>query len=466
MKPERTVEVLLLLTLTGVIAYFIAISEGFHGGGDSLAHFRLAKFSWEHPHYLLDHWGKPFFTLLITPFALLGFKATWVFNLFCGLLSSVLVMAISKHHKWRYAWVAIPVIFLTPIFLQEFFSCLTEAAFVTLLLMVLLLRIKNQFVAYFIVLSLLPFIRTEGVLFMFWFAAVDFLERRSWQLILLFSGGIIYSLVGWIAKGDILWLINEMPYVGGDHIYGSGKLLHYIEIMPQHIGWPVLIMTAISIAFLFLKMRNTSFEDSWIIKFVLAPTIIYIGFHSVIWYMGRVSLGLPRMLAVVVPLLALLIVYGLNELERRTSKPKLTAGLGVLATVAISFNAYQKIELPVPLSNEDKVIKEACEFIQSSELKDHKIHYYSLYSEMLLNLDPHNADQCQQIVHNRYNPHEEVVSGSLVLWDAHFAPNEGAMPLENLLENDQFEVVKRFEPEHPFNTLGNIPFEVYLFQRN
>lgn len=463
MKLEHAITPLLLAGSSLFLLYFILISDGFHGGGDSIAHFRLAKFSWEHPKYLLDHWGKPFYTLLAMPFAQFGFKAVQILNLLCGLLSCILVISISRKLKMKWSWITIPAVLFAPIFMQEFFSGLTEVVFVTLLLLAYWFNLGSKRTPYLILLSFLPFVRTEAIFIIGWLTLIDLYNHRDWRSLFLGTGTVVYSLVGWISKGDPLWIINEMPYVGGDHIYGSGSILHYIEMMPDKVGWLLLLLSALGsiLAFIRFSDKNTR----WLILFVLIPSLIYVGFHSIMWFWGRVSLGLPRMLAVVVPLFALLGVFGFNSLPEIIRTRSVSTILAIGLSSVFIWNGLQKVELPVPLGREEQLLAEVADYIRENNFTDHKIHYYALYSEITLGLDPHNSDQCQQIVHNRANPHEEVASGSLVIWDAHFSPNEGAMPLENLSQNPQFELVKRFVPDNPFNTLGDRPFEVYLFIR-
>jgi len=454
-----------LLTVSVLfISYFVWISAGFHGGGDSLAHYRLAKFSWERPINLLDHWGKPFFTLLATPFAQFGFKGIQYFNLLGGVITALLAMAIAAHFNWKHRWVLVPFTLFAPIYFQEFFSGLTEVTFAWLLLLAYWLRLKKQFAASLILLSFLPFVRTEAVLFLGWFGLIDLIERRSWQPLLLLLGTILYSLIGWVAKGDILWVINEMPYTGGENIYGSGMLTHYLSLIPETLGWILLLPALVGTALLPTELLKGEKDAQWVFNYLVVPALLYIGFHSIMWYVGRVSLGLPRMIAVVAPLFALLAMYGFQVLFRNMSR---LAG-GLLAFGICGFlvcNTIANEKLPVELGDEEKVLEQVAEFIRDSDLTHHKIHYYSLYNEVSLGLDPHNAEQCQQIVHYRAHPEEEVKSGSLVIWDSHYAPNEGAMPLENLSLNDQFKILRVFRPKTSFNTLGDKPFEVYLFLR-
>ena len=69
--------VVLLTFLSTTIIYLIADSP--YDTGDGIVHYQIARYSWEHPHLLLYLWGKPFFTLISSPFAQFGLKGMYVF---------------------------------------------------------------------------------------------------------------------------------------------------------------------------------------------------------------------------------------------------------------------------------------------------------------------------------------------------------------------------------------------------
>lgn len=257
-----------------------------------------------------------------------------------------------------------------------------------------------------------------------------------------------------------------MPYAGGEHIYGSGSAWHYLRIMPEHIAWVVLILAGIALVVSVPTMISGDKKAKWLWFFVIIPAMLFIGFHSYMWYIGQVSAGLPRMLAVVVPLFAILTVYSLDTLDRGFEMGRSSHFVSGAIAVIIVANGLMKIKLPVELGQEEKTLNRVAEYIRANGLTDHKIHYYALYNEVTLGLDPHNEEQCQQVIHTRAEPHINVEAGSLVIWDAHFAPNEGAMPLENLTNSPYFELLKVFVPDEPFNTHGDMPYEVYLFLRH
>ncbi len=82
-----------------------------------------------------------------------------------------------------------------------------------------------------------------------------------------------------------------------------------------------------------------------------------------------------------------------------------------------------------------------------------------------LGTDPFDRDACNEKIPNREQPETGIEPGSLVQWDAHYGPNEGGMPLERLMDNDNFKVVRVFKPVYPFIVLGGYEYEVVLFAR-
>src|SRR6202008_2844708 len=64
--------------------------------GDGIMHFFISEAAWEDPLLLLDHWGKPLFILLSSPFAQFGFNGIIIFQLLVYCLSCILSFAILK----------------------------------------------------------------------------------------------------------------------------------------------------------------------------------------------------------------------------------------------------------------------------------------------------------------------------------------------------------------------------------
>ena len=58
-----------------------------------------------------------------------------------------------------------------------------------------------------------------------------------------------------------------------------------------------------------------------------------------------------------------------------------------------------------------------------------------------------------------------IEEGEVVIWDAHFSPNEGRLPLENLMNNEGYKLIHLTREKEPFTVLGGYTYEINFFQR-
>lgn len=254
------------LLLPGILLFVFAIQlvvifsfNGTCDSGDSIQHYLIARHAFEHPHLFLDHWGKPFFTLLASIPSAFGFVGIKIFNCLLVLWSLANVFLISKRIFPRKFWVATLLLALMPELIRLQFSGLTEPLFAAWLSASLLLVVRGKVSWGFAMVSFLPFIRTEGFLLLPIFALFLILvklekkgkkqgagsmelDRLGGRITNLFSkpvvfkligtlslltlGTVLYSIVGGIAKGDLTWVFSENPYEHLDN-YGSGDWGHF-----------------------------------------------------------------------------------------------------------------------------------------------------------------------------------------------------------------------------------------------
>ncbi len=74
-----------------------------------------------------------------------------------------------------------------------------------------------------------------------------------------------------------------------------------------------------------------------------------------------------------------------------------------------------------------------------------------------MKLDPYDEVLSHQFVYNRDHPEEKIADGEIVIWDAHFSPNEGRLPLENLMDNEYFRLIHLTRDKEPFTVSGRLP---------
>ena len=102
--------------------------------------------------------------------------------------------------------------------------------------------------------------------------------------------------------------------------------------------------------------------------------------------------------------------------------------------------------------------------MRSADCMKEKIYYYDPYFIYVLDLNPYDTTRVAERVPDPVSPERGIPVGAIVLWDAHFGPNEGGLSLQKLSENENFKVLRSFYPQEPFTVQGN-NYEVHVFQK-
>jgi len=471
LRSEKSQYFILLLSLLIVITILVFLSDGMYGGADNIAHFRISKYAFSYPHLFLDHWGKPLFTLLSSPFSQFGFNGLRFFNIITGILAAYLSFRVAQELKIKNPPIVIFFVIFSPLFFRLFFSGLTEILFSFVLILAIFFFIRKKYLFSTLVISFLPFVRTEGIIFfVIWLILLGI--NKKWKIIpLLFSGTFIYSLIGWSFYQDLLWVFHKMPYTGAANIYGHGELLFFVNSADHIIGIPLIILFLFGLISYVRSFIKNEFKSERQINegfLVFGGLAIYLVAHSYVWWKGiGGSLGLVRVMACIIPLAAIICARGANLLTDILPKKRIIQSLlPVLLVLIVSLTTIFGVKIPMKAGRQEKVLIEAAEWVKKSKYFHNKIYYYDLYFLHRLGVDPYNQERCFEKLPDNEFPGKNVPAGSIVQWDAHYGPNEGKMPLERLLESDQFHLLKVFEPAEPFEVLGGNEYAVYLFEKN
>lgn len=462
----------LLYSLLGsILVIFIAIlvfSDGYSGGADSLTHYRFSRWAFSHPEFFLDHWAKPVFTLLSSPFAILGFKSFQLFNILIGIASGYIAFRVAKELKMKSPLLAIVICCFTPVFMINLFSGLTEILFAFTTILTSYLLIKGKYTWGAIVVSFLPLIRTEGIVLLPIYAYVLAHKKHYREIAFMLTGFIFYSLVGFICGKNIFWLITEMPYTGAVNIYGKGTLLHFIKRSPGFFGIPneIFFVTGL-VAGLSLYIRQKK-EYSKEFLLVVMPFLTYFIAHTISWWSGvGSSLGLSRYMAAIVPLMAVMATRGLYLFAKMFLIIFKTEWVRVLALIvgvaSVSHIPFVLQNYPISLDTTSKTIKAASEWIKAEKLDSAKIYYTDPVFFYFHNINPFDNKKSQASFNSSNNPAEGLNTGDLLIYDEHFSVIAG-VELNKLISNDQLRLLKVFEPSIPI-TVFQRPYRVALFQK-
>jgi Gpi18-like mannosyltransferase len=205
----KTIAPFILLT-TGIVLIVIQwLSNGISAETDSITHYQIARYSFQHPELFLNHWGKPLFTILASPLSQFGYVGAIYFNIICGLLSAWFAYLIARRLEYRHPWVAIIFTIFTPVYLFIIFSSLTEILFSLVLISAIYFFISKRFILSAIVISLIPFARTEGMMFIVIFIPALLWMKQYKSLPFLLTGFIVFSIAGWPQYHDLFWFLPK-----------------------------------------------------------------------------------------------------------------------------------------------------------------------------------------------------------------------------------------------------------------
>lgn len=458
--------------ISGII--LILITQNSFGGGDSIQHFNMAHWGWKYPHLLFNHWGKPIFTILISPFAQIGLDGVRIYNLFIGFGTGVVIWRIAQFLNFRNSELSILFVLFTPIYFILMFTPLTEVSFSFFLALSILLFFKKKYYFSALILSFLPLIRTEGIVLFPLFILAYIFRKKVLAIPILLSGFLIISLAGYTYYDDFLWLITKMPYSGSaKDIYGSGSLFHFLNDTRGILGYPLGILFVIGLIISIIqwgqKDKFKFTETFYFLLLVPGSYIVFLSAHSYVWWQGiGNSLGLVRVIGSTTPLAALTALLGFNliiDLINRKNKVigKIMAYGIVFWIFGLGINTHRS---GFKLSANQKLIKQTTTFLEKNNLVKHKLYYFDPYVVYELNIDPYDRTQCNWGLPNKEKPSLGIPDSSIIIWDSHFGPNEGRVSLEVLQEQKTLSTVKIFKPATPFTVLGGHDYEVYLFMKD
>lgn len=450
------------------IVYGISIFffTGTGDAGDSVLHFLYAKYAPVQPNLYLDQWAKPFFTLIASPFAQLGFNGIKAFNCLLNLGSIYLVIQSAKQFSLKNSVVAGITLFAMPLVYSLSFSGLTEPlfAFASILSIYFIQKQQNWRAA--LIISFLPFIRSEGLLIIGVIALYFCLIKEFKYILGLLVGHIIYSIVGVFALGDLFWLFTSNPYAKLSSTYGEGTLTHFAEKIIYVVGLPIYILFILGLLTQIIRIIRNRSNRSFNYLIILTFLIFFIA-HTLFWYFGVFnSMGLIRVFICVAPLMALIALSGFNALieliPNSRKKLKLTFKALLIAFIFI----FPFLKNPAAI-NWNKDLSLSLDQILVEELFKENV-YLKNNAECMLYAHPYISLVADN---NHFNPKirkelniknlENMSNVSYVIWDNWFSVVEQGITKEVVLSHSNLKQIATLRKE-----LNGRIAEIILFEVN
>jgi hypothetical protein len=434
---------LILFALISVLT--IAFFNGTGDAGDSVYHYLFARYAPEHPELYFDHWAKPVFVLLASPFAQFGFTGIKAFNCLVSGFTILITCKLAALLKYRNVELVPVIMMFSPLYYILTFSGLTEPLFALFTVTGIYLCAKNKYSAAAVVISLLPYVRSEGLIIAGVFA-LYFLVKRKWNLIpLLLTGSLIYSLAGYFIYGDLLWVFSKIPYAQLSSAYGSGPISHFFHELVNVTGVPLYILLWVGFIAMILKsIRKKIAEEEQV--------LVWLGFscfflaHTLFWYLGIFnSMGLKRVFIGVMPLMAIIILQGFNFVTEEIFKPdrykKWIQALLVIYIVVFPFTpnpAAIQWKKDLTLNIDQVLVHECARELHARKLDKPPVLFNHRYFSIALGLDYFDARESGRVSRAAIN---NMKAGEILIWDNIWTQAETGLSLNEIMAYPRLEKI-------------------------
>ncbi len=471
-SQETWAKILLVISFSYVLVLFL-ISPGLYGDADSISHYHLARYAFKYPVNFVDHWGKPLYTTLSAPFAQLGYEGAVLFNILCGLLTAWLIFRIAKKLEFQNSLLVIPFSLFTPIYLVTMMTGLTEILFGLVLVASIYFYLCERTIISSVIISFIPYARTEGIMFLFIFLLAFLLVRKYKAIPFLLTGFIIFSLAGYWHYKDLLWFFTAVPYLKeGPDIYGSGSFFYYFRVFDQIMGWPLIIPAFLGIITLSISLfreKKPLFTVPRITVYwlITGSFIAFLLAHSFLWWQGMFGvLSSKRFMACIMPLGGFIALVGVNFIFRLLDKRSwLRTSMVIIIVLLILWMPYFYKQAPASLTGPHLVMKETAGALKKMNTAGHKVIGFDPKLPFYLDTDPFGHDRFSYRLSDDVNPEFNQPDGTYLVWDPHFGGLEKQLSLEEMLRNPHFRLVDGFIPEKDYLFHNKINYMSLIFQK-
>lgn len=472
---SRTIEWLILILLFFVSIVTALITKCTYDEGDSIFHYFYSRFAISHKELFLDYWGKPLFITLSSPFAILGgFTGMKIFNVLIVFLSVLLTWLTAKKLELKYSWMIILLCYFSPKYFLIQFSGLTEPLFGLLMIAPVYFWLKGDKAISLIILSFIPYSRSEGMIICIVWIVYLMISGNFKKLPYIFTGTIVYAIIGYFVKNNLLWYFTDNIYATNGHDYGRGVWNHFINKYQEITGIVVYILFWIGWIYPLskvVKIKNI-FQNStllFVITIIYGSVAAYFVAHSYFWYNGIWgSFGLTRVLVVLVPYTSLIVLYGINTLSSLQKKEIINnITVSVLCLLIVSVPVLSKTEngfnfkKTLNPNHLQKVQEAATSWYKANLPKGKTIYTSAVYVNLLLNLD--QFDTTQTYWAHGYGPF--MKPGDYLFWDSWYGVVESDVKYETLISNKSLREVKCFDKSDIIDGDPNEKYRMCIFEK-
>lgn len=441
LTTERNKVIALLGIYLLVSVVLTIVFDGTGDDGDSIVHYFFSRYAFEHPANFLNHWAKPFFVLLTSIPAQFGLDGMKIFNSLCMIGASWYAYRMAAWLAIPKAWLIPLLVLCTPMSLSHGLSGLTEPLFAFWLTWSLWLILSRRVLLGCLVLSFLPFIRSEGLIVICTLLPFLIWHKKWLALPLLGVGHLVYSIVGGLFYNDFLWVFNKIPYATIEGAYGSGRLFHFIQYFDHVASLPISILLLVGLwsglrrmlSYLILKSRLAiSSEELWLVYGIFVSMFVA---HTLFWYLGIFnSFGLMRVLLGVVPVMAIITLRGLQDIAwvyasfgRKVQQAFFLIICGVLIFYLIDDLRHKRT---LQKNDIQLAISEILEPYRN-KYQDYTLYSDAPYAAFYMKRDWFDVGRRKRLA-SLYTG-ETIPANSIAVWDDSFGADESRVSLDQMV---------------------------------
>jgi hypothetical protein len=309
-------------------------------------HFLMARTAWVDHFYFVDVWGRPLFTTLFAPAALLGFIPARCLALAISVAAAWQTYRLACDLRMSRAWLVIPFLLGQQTFFELYSNLFTEPLFALILVVALRCHIGGRIKSGMLVASLLPLARPEGVfLCLFWGLWILILPEQEPQqrqepegtdvvhlpvyrrvvsrlpsIVVLASGVVVWWFAALLLTGDPLFILHNWPATWHTDMYGHGTFLSYARRSQEFAGVILIVPFILGLLRGFRSWSLSPITSVFLVLFLLHSIFVKYGLFG--------EAGFPRYMVSVAPAVAVLTLEGWNTVR------SVTIGLAASSRVA------------------------------------------------------------------------------------------------------------------------------------
>ncbi len=445
--------ILVYLAIMTVIAF---LASGTGDEGDSIQHYLFARYAWQYKAHFFNHWAKPVYVLIAFPFAQLGLIGVKLMNVLLNAATIWMTYQLSIRLKIKYPWIPALVLICMPMFNYQSLSGLTEPMGACFLVTGIYLMVKEDWVKSTILLSFLPFVRSEGLL-MLGAVFLYLIIRSQYKYIpLLFAGHIVYGLLGSFYHENIFWVFNKLSYATWTSAYGNGEWLHYIRSLPEVMGTCLVLFWGFGILYGFVLLIRYFRKQCETIEcpelfLVYGSSLVFILAHTSFWALGIFnSGGILRVMITIMPLMAFICYRGILYIVAFINNEKLQSKLIAVCVIIVLVYPFSghifgyRWQRDFEPKADQYAQQELGKWMKEKypEYQKNNFYYEAVYISEVLQIDWFNPNKRKRLL-DAFDKNN-FKSGDFIIWDDWFAIVEGKVTLRSLELDNRLEKLCSF----------------------